>query len=164
MGGGKKKVCKSSFDLKCHCGTLPNERDGMSVMVFLLPFMCCGVSRQQHSFFRRSASAAAKFAATMECHDASRVTQLTVGMLLLNSAIFFSLKSHITSSMTKNTISSPAISRSEFVIVPFGLLSDSTFSVISLGHCSRTTVGGHSLFSPTITPPKPKDDASQMPT
>ncbi len=115
-------------------------------------------------FFRQSASAATKFAATMECRDASRVTQLTVGVLSLNSTIFFSFNLHINSSMTKNTNSSPAISRSEFVIVPFGLLSDFTFSVISLGHCSRTTVGGHSLFSPTITPPKPKDDASQMPT
>ena len=136
----------------------------MSVMVFSLPLMCCGVSGQQRSFFRQSASAATKFAVTMECRDASRVTQLTVGVLSLNSAIFFSFNSHINSSMTKNTNSSPAISRSEFVIVPFGLLSDFTFSVISLGHCSRTTVGGHSLFSPTITPPKPKDDASQMPT
>ena len=136
----------------------------MSVMVFSLPLMCYGISGQQRSFFRRSASAATKFATTMECRDASRVTQLTVGVLSLNSAIFFSFNLHITSSMTKNTNSSPAISRSEFVIVPFGLLADFTFLVISLGHCSRTTVGGHLLFSPTITPPKPKDDALQMPT
>jgi hypothetical protein len=135
----------------------------MSVIVFSIPFMCCGVSGQQRNRFRRSASAAIKFAATMEWRDASRVTQLTVGVLSLNSAIFFSFKSIIISSMTKNTNSSPAISKSEFVIVPRGLLSDLTLSVISLGHCSRTTVGGHSLFSPTITPPNPKDDASQMP-
>ena len=137
----------------------------MSVIVFSLPFMCCGVSGQQRILFRQSASAATKFAATMECRDDSRVTQLMVGVLSLNSAMFFSFKSHVISSMTKNTKSSPAISRLEFVIISFGLLSDFMFSVISLGHCSRTTVGGHSLFSPTITrPPNPKDDASQIPT
>ena len=91
----------------------------MSVMVFLLPLMCCDVSGQQRSFFRQSASAATKFAATMECRDASRVTQLTVGVLLLNRAMFASVKLHFISSMTRNMINNPAILRSEFVIILF---------------------------------------------
>ncbi len=55
--------------------------------------MCCGVSGQQCNLYRRSASAATKFAATMDWRDASRVTPLTVGVLSLNSAMFISLLS-----------------------------------------------------------------------
>jgi hypothetical protein len=122
------------FDLKCHCGTLLNKRDGMSVMVFSFPLMCCGLSGQQCSFLRQRASAATKFATTMECRDARQVTQLTVGVLSLNRAMFASVKSHIISSMTRNMINNLIISRSEFVIIPFGLLLDLMLSVMSFGH------------------------------
>ncbi len=103
FGRGKwklKKVHESLFDLKCHWGTLPNKRDGMSVMVFSIPLMCCGISRQQHSFLRQRASAATKFTVTIEWHDARQVTQLMVGVLLLNRAMFASVKLHTISSMT----------------------------------------------------------------
>ena len=70
----------------------------------------------------------------MECCDARQVTQLTVGVLLLNRAMFASVKVHTISSMTRNMINNPAILRSEFVIVPFKLLSDLMLSVMSFGH------------------------------
>ncbi len=57
-----------------------------------------------------------------------------VGVLSLNRAMFASVKSHTISSMTRNMINNPAISRSEFVIVPFGLLSGFTLLVMSFGH------------------------------
>ncbi len=149
--------------LKCHCGLVPKERDGISVMVFSFPLVCCGVSGQHRCVLSRRVRAAIRFAATIECRDDKHVTQLTVGVLLLNNVIICSRKSHTISSMTRSTRSSPAISKSEFVIVPFGLLSDFTFLVMSSGHCKRTTMEGHSLFSPSMTPLNPNDDASHIP-
>ncbi len=84
---------------------------------------------------------------------------ITVGVMLLNRAIFCLRKSHTISSMMRSTRSRPAISKSEFVIVPLGLLSDLTLLVISASHCRQTSVGGHSLFSPTMTPPNTNKDA-----
>ena len=48
----------------------------------------------------------------------------------------------------------PASSRSEFVIVPFGLASEITLAVMSGGYCNDlNTVGRHSDGSPMMTPP-----------
>ena len=59
------------------------------------------------------------------------------------------------SSITIQSVSRPAILRSEFVRVPHGFASDTTLAVMLLGHCRQNTVGGTALFLPIITPPTP---------
>jgi hypothetical protein len=54
------------LDLKCHLGSVPNERDGMSVIAFSLPLMFWGVSGQHRCVFFQGARAATRFAAMME--------------------------------------------------------------------------------------------------
>jgi hypothetical protein len=41
-----KKVSNSASDLKCHFGSLPKEREGMSVIAFWSPAMCSVVTGQ----------------------------------------------------------------------------------------------------------------------
>jgi hypothetical protein len=96
--------------------------------------------------------------------EAMRCTQLTEGLLSLNSATLFSTRLVHTCSIMSHNRRRPAISRSEFVIVPPVFFSDIIAAVISGGHWNRNTVGQHSESSPRITPPAPKLDASHMPT
>ncbi len=96
--------------------------------------------------------------------DAICCTQLTVGLLLLNSAMRFSLRGPQTCSIMSQRMTSPASSRSELVIVPFGLATNTTFAVMSGGYWVRNTVGGHSDSSLNITPPTPWLDVSTTPT
>ena len=58
---------------------------------------------------------------TPDRRDASRVTQLTVGELSLNSVTRFLRRVGHTPSMTNHSRSSPTISKLEFVIPPLGL-------------------------------------------
>ncbi len=96
--------------------------------------------------------------------DAIRCTQITVGILLLNSTTCFSLRSPQTCSITSQRMTSPASSRSELVIIPFVLATNTMSAVMPGGHWMRNTVGGHSDSSPNITPPTPWLNASTTPT
>ena len=104
---------RSESDLQCHLGSLPQERNGMSVIAFWQPAMCCGVNGDTWVAFKCSARARSNCAATADCLDASRVTQLTVGLLLLNKVTWLPRQSWQTSSITNHKTSRPAISRSE---------------------------------------------------
>ena len=90
-------------------------------------------------------------------------TQLTVGLLSLNSAMRFSVRGPHTCSIMSHNSTRPASSRSEFVIFPFGFASDVILAVMSGGHCSLNTVGRHSDSSPMMTPPTPWLEASTTP-
>jgi hypothetical protein len=68
--------------------------------------------------FSRSASALMMCADTIDLRVARHQTHPTVGELLLNNATLFSRRVPHTDSMTSHKRSNPAISRSEFVIVP----------------------------------------------
>jgi hypothetical protein len=61
-------------------------------------------------------------------------------------------------------MTSPANSRSEFVIFPFGFESEITSADMSGGHLRQKTVGLHSGNSPIMTPPTLWLDASTTPT
>ena len=67
-------------------------------------------------------------------------------------------------SITSHSSSSHAISKSEFVMRPFGLASARTSSFTSFGHSTQNTVGTHAFVCPTMTPPTPFSDASLIPT
>lgn len=86
-----------------------------------------------------------------------------MGELLLNNAICASASDRQTPSIATHNSMSPAISTSEFVMVPCGFDSDTIAFVISGGHCTQNTVGGTATFSPMIMPPAPNGDASVMP-
>ncbi len=101
-------------------------------------------------------------ATRLERH-AIRSTQLTVGLLLLNKTMRFSARGPHTCSIMSHSSTRPASSRSEFVIVPFGLASDFTLAVMSGGHCNLNTVRRHSDSSPMMTPPTPWLDALTTP-
>jgi hypothetical protein len=75
----------------------------------------------------------------------------------------FSVRGPHTCSIMSHSSTRPASSRSEFVIVPFGLALDFTLAVMSGGHCSLNTVGRHSDSSAMMTPPTPWLDASTTP-
>ena len=111
----------------------------------------------------RSARTRISCSATRLERHAIRSTQLTVGLLSLKSAMRFSVRIPHTCSIMSHRSTRPASSRSEFVIVPFGLASDFTLAVMSGGHCSLNTVGRHSDSSPMMTPPTPWLDASTTP-
>jgi hypothetical protein len=143
-GRGKdllKRDCKSLSVLQCHRCSEPNERDGMS--------------GEQRSSCRRSASARSSCMAIVDCRDAIRSTQCTVGELSLNSATWAPVSSgHVASIVSQSSIS-PAISRSELVMVPLGLCWETRAAETSGGHCRRKTVGTIDLFSPMMIPPTP---------
>jgi hypothetical protein len=100
--------------------------------------------------------------ATVDRFDTRRSTQPTVGELLLSSVIHFSLKVPHTPSIASHSKRSPAISKSEFDIMPRGLSKVLMFSITSPGHCHRNTVGMHDVSSPVPLMPWP--DGSTIPT
>ncbi len=89
--------------------------------------------------------------ATVELCDARWMTQVTVGMLLLKSAKFASFRLHTTSSMMSRSSNSPAISRSEFVIIPLRFDADLTLDVVSMYVDTLSNIGPHSSPHPSIT-------------
>ena len=136
-GRGKRvlnRVSKSLSSSQYHSATLPNDRDGMSVIAFSFPGMWTGVMGHAPLIFSRSANARTNCAATAECRDASLVTQLTVGLLSLNRATRRSRNVPHTVSITNQRNNKPAISRSEFVMEPRGLVKETRFCFISSGH------------------------------
>jgi len=158
-----KSVSKSSSVLQNHFGVEPNERDGMSVIAFCSPGMWREVNGEDRVICKRNARARKSCVATLDLREAKRSTQETVGELSLKRATCASVRSVQTPSIASQSYNRPAISTSEFVMVPFGLLKETMLSVISCGHCTLNTVGGISLHSPTTTPPAPKEDASVIP-
>ena len=150
-----KRVSRSQSERQCHSGTLPNEREGMSVRAFSMPGMCTGVSGHNYLIFRQSANARTSCAATRDFLEAIFVTQLTVGELSLNKATCLCAKSGVTPSKQSHNRSNPAISRSELLIRPRGFSKETRSAEILAGHCRRNTVGRTGNSSPTITPPTP---------
>jgi hypothetical protein len=89
FGRGKeelKSVSNSSSVLQNHLLSLPNDRDGISVMAFFFPGMCSGVNGDTCFCFMRRLSARSSWSATLDPFAAILLTQLTVGELSLNSA------------------------------------------------------------------------------
>jgi hypothetical protein len=122
-----------------------------------------GISGQARWILSHRARAWARCSSTRDRLEARRVTQPIVGELSLNSAIRFSRSGPHTSSIANQSNSRPAISRSEFVIVPFGFSNVFICDRMSLGHCHLNTVGVHPKSSPKITPPTPWLNASTIP-
>ena len=136
-GNGKsrlKSVSSSLSDLQCHLGSDPKEREGISASAFFFPGMCTGVSGQEFETLIRNARARMRWAAILECFDAMRVAQLTVGELSLRIATCRFFRSPPTCSTHSHNSSNPAISRSELVRVPVGLSKDTTLLDTSGGH------------------------------
>ncbi len=102
--------------------------------------------------------------ATRLDRHAMRCTQLTAGLLSLKMATRFLVSGPHTCSIMSHRITSPANSRSEFVVFPVGFESEITSADISGGYLRRKNVGLHSNSSPIIIPPTPWLDASTTPT
>ena len=81
------KVSNSSSDLQCHWASLPNEREGISVIAFFLPGMCKVVSGDTCLCLILNANALNSWSATIDPLAAILLTQLTVGELSENSAM-----------------------------------------------------------------------------
>jgi hypothetical protein len=147
-------VSNSASDLQCHSGSLPNDRDGTSVMALSLPAMWRGCSGDTRHTLRRKATSRMSCPATRDPRAAIRHTQLTVGEVSLKRATWEpGVRSH-TVSITIHKKSSPANSRSEFVRCPPCLvLVRSTACLMSGGHSILDAVGLHARLCPTITPP-----------
>ncbi len=148
-------VRKSESESRCHAGLLPNDLEGTSEMAFCFPSIWRAVMGHVFLAFNRSARAWTRCSAMRDRRDANRITQDTKGELSLNRATRFSKSGSQTSYMTSQSRSTPAISKSEFVIHPVGLDVERTFDVISNGHFQRNTVGRQGVRSPITTPPTP---------
>jgi hypothetical protein len=148
-------VSNSKLDVHVHAGSLPNDRDGTSAIEFCLPLICIGVNGHACMIFKQSARAWTRCSATNDHWDASRVAQLTVGDLSLNSVIHFLQRSGHTPLMTSHRITNPAISRLEFMIVPVQFNNETMFCFMLSGHSHQKTTGVHADSSPTMTLPTP---------
>jgi hypothetical protein len=133
-------------------------------MAFWSPTMWNIVIGQTFCKLKCSARIRISCSATRLERDAIHCTQLTVGLLLLKSANRFSAREPHTCSIISQRMTRPVSSRSEFVIMPLGFLSEITLAVISGGHCGRNTIGGHFNSSLMMTPPTPWHEASTIPT
>ena len=165
-GKGKKvlkRVRRSESVLQNHCGSDPNDWEGMSVIAFWTPAMCNGVSGDAFVSWSHKARTRISCIAMCEFRDAMRCTQCTVGELSLNSATCAPSRDGHTCSIESHKRSRPAISKSKLVIVPVGFARETRASLMSCGHCTRKTVGGTPLVSPIMMPPTPCDDASFTP-
>ncbi len=89
-------------------------------------------------------------------------TQLIVGELKLNSAMCLCAMFGAIDLMQSHRNSSPAISRSELLIFPFGLLKEMWSWEMSDVHWKRKTIGGSADNSPTTTPMMPWLKASTI--
>jgi len=85
---------------------------------------------------------------------------VTIGVLLQPDATCVCCR-FATFSSTSQCMSSPAISRSEFVIVPVGFFWDTSLVCIECGNLMRHMIGGRLRFSPNHTPPVPSLDVLQ---
>jgi hypothetical protein len=111
------KVSKSELVLQNHFGSLPKEHKGISVIEFSLPAMWSGVIGHVPFNFSLSARSRMRCADTIKLQVAKQRTHPTIGELLLNSATLCLQRSPHTDSLTSHRSSSPAISKSELVIL-----------------------------------------------
>ncbi len=165
-GNGKvelKSVSSSLSELQCHVGLLPNDCEGMSAIAIRFPVMCIGVKGQAFCCFAHRAIAWTRCSATVERFEASFVAHPIVGELSLNRVRCFSSRGPHTSSMVSHRRTSPAISKSEFVMRPSGLVAVLMSLVTSGGHCHRKIVGTHGNSLRITTPPAPWPKASTKP-
>jgi len=91
--------------------------------------------------------------ATRDCLEARRLTQPIDGELSPSIAMCFSWRGLHTPSIVSHNSNRPAISRSEFVMVPLGFSNDTNCEQMSSGHCHQKTVGVHADSLPNTTPP-----------
>ena len=110
-----KRVSKSKSSLQNHFGSLPNDRDGMSVMAFFLPAMCRVVRGKTFRSFMRRERAGRSWSATNDPLAAICHTQCKVCELSLNSATCIPFLREHTPSIIRNSSRSLAISKSELV-------------------------------------------------
>ena len=167
VGKGKRElysVENAMSVLQVQRGVLPNEREGMSVSWFLAPAMWRVVNGDAFRIWSRSANARIKCIAIGDRRDANRWIQPTDGLLSLYRAIRAAERSSTIASIKSHTMTKPAHSRSEFVIVPVGFRSETSSRCTSFGHSNRNTVGGTAFSSPTTIPPTPCLDVSHTPT
>ncbi len=112
---------------------------------------------------RWRASARTSCAVIRDFCNAILLTQLTVGELLLKSVMCLWAKSGAIALTQSHRNSRPAISRSELLIFPIGLLKDTRFSDTVVDHWSQKTIGGSSESSLTTTPQTLWLNASTIP-
>jgi hypothetical protein len=98
--------------------------------------------------------------ATMDFEELNLLVQLTVGVLSHHAATCTCLR-QTRCSNTRKCNSMAAISRSELVMVPVGLLDETTMARMSSGHSTRHTTGGSKRVPDNHTPPAPNLEASQ---
>ena len=111
----------------------------------------------------RRARALRRWPAMMDLDALSLVAQATVGVLSQNKAMCLCFKVvGAICSRTSHASRSPAISKSEFEMVPF-LLAFIMVALISAGHSSLHTVGSRGVVPPSHTPPAPVLQASTYP-
>jgi len=136
------------------------ERDARSAMRFVLPATWKAASGDAWQASMRNASARIRCAAVFALDASRREVHATVGVLSQPDATCACWRFAMFS-RTIQCISSPAISRSEFVIVPVGLVWDTNCCCILWGNCIRHTIGGRFRSPPNHTPPAPSFEASQ---
>jgi hypothetical protein len=111
------RVRKDSSDVQCHAGVLPNDLEGTSEIELSLPSMWSVVKGQVLLVLIRRASACTKCSATSDFREARRFVHPTVGVLSLYSATR-------PASIINQRMRTPAISKSELVMMPIGFEKD----------------------------------------
>ena len=157
------RVRKDSSNVQCHAGVLPNDLEGTSEIELSLPSMWSVVKGQVLLVLILRASACTKCSATSDLREARHFVNPTAGELSLKSATRFPCKGWHTATITNQRMRTPAISRSEMVMVPIGFENNRTLVVTSCGPSQRKTVGMHCDVLPITTPPTPWLDASTIP-
>jgi hypothetical protein len=145
-------------------GFSPKQTGGNIVIEFWSPAMWSIVIGQTIGILNHNARTWTSCSATRLARQAMHFTQLTVGLLLLKRATLLSAREPQTCSIISHRMTRPASSMSKFVIPPFGFDYDFTLAVMSRGHWSQNTVGGHSKSLPMMMPPTLWLEASNTPT
>jgi len=136
------------------------DRDARSAMRFVAPAMWKAASGEDWHANIRSARARIKCAAVFAFDARRREVRATVGVLSQPEATW-ACSRLATFSRTSQCMSSPAISRSEFVMDPEGFFCDTSCVCMAWGKRMRHTIGRRFWFAPNHTPPAPNLDASQ---
>ena len=157
-------VRKDSSNVQCHTRMLPNDLEGTSEIELSFPSMWSVVKGHALLALIQRASACTKCLVTNNLQEAKRVVHPTAGKLSLKSATHFFCSGWHTASITSQRMRTPAISKSELVMVPVGFENNRTLSVTSCGHSQQNTVGIHSEVLPITTPPIPWFNALIIPT
>ena len=122
-------------------GCVKKAREATSAMVFTTPGIDAAVIGDAWHTIIRNVRMRRMRAATGALVASSLEAQATDGVLSQPSHTCAFVRS-VTVSKTSHTSSMPVISRSEFEIVPFGFVADTTLLLMSSGNCTRQTIGG----------------------